>query len=116
MQGKPRPHETIPNTFGHFTRGWPPTGYREGPASPAELQAAGFHVGAAAEPTPPADELLASGWTAALGVDEARSILAGGTFLVLRDPSGAIVASWAEGRWWTPAEAAAFTAASSGDE
>lgn len=31
-------------------------------------------------------------------------------FYVLRDAEGQIVATWDEGRWWTPAESAAFTA------
>lgn len=30
---------------------------------------------------------------------------------VLRDPEGAIVATWDEGRWWTPEESARFVEA-----
>ena len=46
-----------------------------------------------------------------MGPAEANAILAASQYLVLRDPDGVIVATWDEGRWWTPEESDAFTAA-----
>jgi hypothetical protein len=110
----PRPHETIPNTFAHVWPDSPPPGYHVGEATYAELQTAGFHGGEMAEPKPgtaPADDVLVEGHSVTVGPDEARNILAAARLVVLRDPSGAIVATWDEGRWWTPEESDAFSAA-----
>ena len=76
-----------------------PAGFTEGTATFAELQAAGFHENAgdvAAEGRQEFDPNLAR-----IVLDE--------RFQVLRDPDGAVVATWDEGRWWTPDESAEFT-------
>lgn len=39
---------------------------------------------------------------------EPRPGLEVGRYLYLRDPEGKLVATWDEGRWWTPEESAAF--------
>jgi hypothetical protein len=129
MQGKPRPHETIPNAYGDFTRGHRPPGYREDDVSFDEPQAAGFYGGTRAEPKPwtspgrlgrlgsflaaraPKAPAEVSGQSFEMGPAQVASAPAGSKFLVLRDPSGAIVATWDEGRWWTPEESDALTAA-----
>jgi hypothetical protein len=92
-----------------------PEGYTVGDASYAELQAAGFHGGTEAEPverkpgTAPASELTTIG-EQLVDPTMAKAILAESTFRVMRDPERAIVATWDEGRWWTPAESDAYSA------
>ena len=95
------PRGTIPKTYRHV-----PHGYAVGGATFAELKAAGFHGGPEVptpEPQPepaPFPELL----TEADVSDLPPETLARAVFIVLRDSDGRIVATWAEGRWWTPEE------------
>jgi hypothetical protein len=97
----------IPNTYPDI-----PPSFTEGSASHAELQAAGFHLGedlGKDEPgQQPLDEMLVEG-EQVIGPDVAAQLLRQSKFLVLRDPQGTIVATWDEGRWWTPEESAEFT-------
>jgi hypothetical protein len=74
-----------------------PEGFTESGASFAELQAAGFH-----EDTRDAEDGHADDPTLA-------RIILNERFQVLRDPNGTIVATWDEGRWWTPEESAEFS-------
>ena len=112
MQKQGRPHDTIPNTYAEAGYDSPPPGYTVGYAKFSELQAAGFHEGESVERKPgtmPTAELTAG--VHQIESDVAAAILAESTFRVLRDPAGTIVASWDEGRWWTPDESDAFTQA-----
>ena len=62
------------------------------------------------------DEVLEAGWEDVHDLHDLReAVLAdlppGSTvgFTYLRNPEGALVATWDEGRWWTPEEGHAFT-------
>jgi len=91
-----------------------PEGYTRGLATQRELQLAGFHGGPEEEEitrapgTPPLSEYMASG----VGEVEIpmNTVLAESDSYVLLDPEGKIVATWDEGRWWTPEESDLFTA------
>jgi hypothetical protein len=102
----------IPNTYEHVLFEHVPPAFRTDSATTAELQAAGFHQGSDyGEDKPgqqPIDEMLVEG-VQTLTPDVARQLQRGGTFMVLRGPLGNIVATWDEGRWWTPSESAEFT-------
>jgi hypothetical protein len=111
------PHDAIPNTYANITDDEAlPAGWSVDDATFRELQVAGFHGGPDAEPmtrpagTAPLDELVVTGPQVITPV-AATTLLAECTFTALRDPDGAIVATWDEGRWWTPSESDAFTAA-----
>ena len=80
----------IPNTYQTI-----PEGFVEDSATMAEVRAAGFHG--------QLDQLGA----AAIEAHD-RGLPPDVRFKVLRDPSGAVVAEWDEGRWWTPAESDEF--------
>ena len=90
-----------------------PEGFTIGDATVAALQAAGFHRNAdPGEDKPgqqPLSEMLVSG-SQMLTPDVAAQVMRNALFRVLRDPDGSIVATWDEGRWWTPDESEAFTA------
>lgn len=43
------------------------------------------------------------------GFDHLGPSMAQFRLLVLRNPAGKIVATWDEGRWWTPSESRTFT-------
>ena len=79
-----------------------PNGFTEGTATYAELRAVGFHQGGRADG---ADRLSGP---QDIALDLAGQILKNVTFRVLRDPAGKIVATWDEGRWWTPSESDEF--------
>jgi len=109
--GDPTPHGSelpIPRTYEDV-----PPGYTEDSATFADLRAAGFHAGG--EPperkpgTAPALERFVDG-RQTIRPEDASALLAESLFHVLRDPAGKIVATWDEGRWWTPEESDAFTA------
>lgn len=55
------------------------------------------------------EDVVAAGWPETVGVIQDRVQEAGMTFLYLTDAEDKIVATWDEGRWWTPDESAAFT-------
>jgi hypothetical protein len=99
----------IPNTYSEV-----PPGYTEKWVTNAELLAAGFHGGG--EPSErkpgsaPVEELLVEG-PQVISVADAATIMAAAMFPALLNPDGVIVATWDEGRWWTPEESDAFTAA-----
>lgn len=97
----------IPNTYATV-----PPGLTEDSATFAELQAAGFHEGwDLGEDRPgqqPLDEFLIGG-SQIIADETAEQLMRQGRFRVLRDPEGAIVASWDDGRWWTPDESAEYT-------
>jgi hypothetical protein len=109
MRGLPRPTD-FTSTYRDV-----PDGFTKDEVEFAELQAAGFHKGVSpprrASGSPPASELVVPGETVLIDVATADTIMADALFVVLRDPSGKIVATWDEGRWWTPEESARFTAA-----
>ena len=97
----------IPNIFSEV-----PDDFTEGDATFAELKAAGFHSGLdLGEDKPgqqPLDEMLVEGeqWVSReIAAQTLRHLLA----RALRDPAGKIVATWDEGRWWTPDESAELT-------
>jgi hypothetical protein len=96
----------IPNTYEQV-----PPDFTEGTATMAEMKAAGFHQGVdlgADEPgQQPVNEMVIEG-TQTLDPDTAAQLLRSAAFRVLRDPEGGIVATWDEGRWWTPDESAEF--------
>jgi hypothetical protein len=96
----PRTYETVPD------------GFTERDATDAELQAAGFRQATATETHKPGqqplDEMLVPGETVLVDPQLASDILREMPALVLCDPEGAIVATWDEGRWWTPDESAEF--------
>ncbi len=93
-----------------------PAGHRVGGATMAQLRAAGFYGGPGAdshlgEDKPgqqPLDEMLVEG-EQRITPDVTVQMLRSATFLMLRDATGSIVATWDEGRWWTPAESDEFT-------
>ena len=87
-----------------------PPGYTVDSATGSEMAPAGWPgYGEARKPgSAPASELLVEGETVTLAADEARSIMAEARFRVLRDPEGRIVATWDEGRWFTPEESQAY--------
>jgi hypothetical protein len=89
-----------------------PTGFTEGSATHTELQAAGFYGGADLGTDKPGeqplDEMLLEGLQV-LGPDVAAKVLRQGRYGVLCGPDGNIVATWDEGRWWTPEESDEFT-------
>lgn len=90
-----------------------PSGFSEGAATYKELQAAGFHQEASIEERKPGqqplDEMVVEG-PQTITPEIAAQLLREGTYHVLRDRDGLIVATWDEGRWWTPAESAQFDA------
>lgn len=92
-----------------------PDGFTEDSVTDADLRAAGFFSQSSAVErtpgTPPAQELLVPDSTIKVGPVEANTILAGSVFRALRNREGVIVATWDEGRWWTPEESDAFIAA-----
>jgi hypothetical protein len=114
MPDQPTPHESIPNTYRDVGFEVAPPGHSIAEATFAELRAAGFHGRPEAEPierepgTAPLDELLIPGEE---GLVSASTLLGDATFHVLRDSEETIVATWDEGRWWTPEESDAFTVA-----
>lgn len=55
------------------------------------------------------EDVVAAGWPEAMGVIQANAKANGLTFIYLKNIEGEIVATWDEGRWWTPDESAAFT-------
>ena len=77
-----------------------PPGFTDGGATSSELQAAGFHRGARVQ-NRPEQTLRRTGYEVLRDPDgRLRQV----RFRVLRDPEGRIVATWGEGRWWTPDE------------
>jgi hypothetical protein len=96
----------IPNTYAKV-----PSGFTEGEATRADLVAAGFgHDPETDKPgQQPLSEMLVEGESTLVDGDVAAKILRESTFGALRDPEGKIVATWDEGRWWTPEESAEFT-------
>jgi hypothetical protein len=103
----------IPRTFEGDLEN-PPAGYTVGEATQGDLADAGFRHAERGEPRKPGeaplDELLVSGQQT-ITMETARRILAESWVYVLRDGDGRIVATWDEGRWWTPDESAEFLAA-----
>jgi hypothetical protein len=95
-----RPRGTIPKTYRHV-----PSGHTVGAATFAELEAAGFHGHPEAltrerprESAPLSERVEADLTSVPLETP------AGAVFIVLRNGGGSIVATWSEGRWWTPQE------------
>jgi len=111
-----RPHDVIPNAYRDVPYDAAPPGYAIGDATMTELRVAGFHGGPEAEPEKrwpgiaPAEEYLVEGTVADIPVQAIVAFLERAVFIVLRDETGAIVATWDEGRWWTPSESEAYTA------
>lgn len=102
------PHKTIPNTYRRVPiDGLPDEGLAAGRASNAELRAAGFY---SRTPPPRPGIQPVSEFLIELGPQLApvESLIADMQVIGLRDGSGRIVATWDEGRWWTPAESDAF--------
>ena len=96
----------IPNTYRQI-----PPGFTDDTAAQADLDAAGFGradvLGADKPGQQPLDEMLVGG-VQTISPETAAQILRQATVRVLRDPGGKIVATWDEGRWWTPTESAEF--------
>lgn len=88
-----------------------PDGFTERGATHAEMVAAGFRqgadVGTRRPGEQPLDEMLVDG-PQSIGPDLAAQILREKKVRVLCDSAGKIVATWDEGRWWTPSESAEF--------
>ena len=88
-----------------------PDGFTEGNATDAELRAAGFRgstqAGTDKPGQQPLDEMLVEG-EQLIGPEVAAQVLRHSMWGALRDPEGKIVATWDEGRWWTPSESAEF--------
>jgi hypothetical protein len=90
-----------------------PSGLTVCDVSRKELHDAGFFGGKEAKVprrkpgTAPIDELLAEGlgW---MTPSMAETILAETSSIALRNDEGKILATWDEGRWWTPQESDAF--------
>lgn len=110
-------HRDIPNTYADVPpplNGSPPRGLSHSSATLAELQAAGFHGGpdrphGADRPgQQPLEEFLVDG-THEFTPEVTAQLMRHAKFAVLRDPSSQIVATWDEGRWWTPSESDEFT-------
>lgn len=104
----------IPRAFAGDTHTSAPPGYTAGWARMADLQAAGFHRDEKYEErkpgSPPLDELLLVGLQE-ISADVASQVMAEALFPALRDADGVIVATWDEGRWWTPEESEQLMAA-----
>ena len=95
----------IPNTYAEI-----PPGFTEDVATRSELQAAGFDRDDPGESKPgeqPVEEMLVEG-EQTITPDLAAQVLRETVVRVLRDTDGAIVATWDEGRWWTPQESEIF--------
>jgi hypothetical protein len=89
-----------------------PSGFTEDTATQADLIAAGFDRPDHGEDKPgqqPLSEMIVPG-KQMITPDVSAQILRQLVVHVLRDPEGEIVATWDEGRWWTPAESRAFVA------
>jgi hypothetical protein len=75
-----------------------------------ELEAAGFQRGPGARPalqpgSAPLSELVVDADVSGVPLET----LAGAVFIVLRNSGGSIVATWSEGRWWTPEESDTYS-------
>jgi len=95
----------IPNTYATV-----PPGFTEDDATQADLVEAGFErsdLGADAAGQQPLDEMLVEG-PQEIEPGVAAQLLRHSKVRVLRDSVGVIVATWDEGRWWTPTESAEF--------
>jgi hypothetical protein len=55
------------------------------------------------------EDVVAAGWREGMGTIQENAKAQGLTFIYLKNAEGEIVATWDEGRWWTPDESAAFT-------
>lgn len=55
------------------------------------------------------EDVVAAGWPETVGTLQANAKANGLTFVYLKNTEGKIVATWDEGRWWTPDESAAFS-------
>jgi len=88
-----------------------PVGFASGWATNAEMASSGFeHLHEAGETPPgaqPLDEHLVEG-VQMISPEVAAQLMRAARVPVLRDPVGRIVATWDEGRWWTPDESAEF--------
>lgn len=100
-------HKPIPNTYAEV-----PAGFTEDQATMADLKAVGFHgggdLGEARPGDPPLSEMLVEG-RQMVEPDTAALLLRHAKLKVLRDTQGRIVATWDEGRWWTPEESDEFS-------
>ncbi len=114
--GKPIPYGGhglgIPQTFVSPSSDEAPGGYTAGMATRAELDEAGFEraeVEGSERKSGEAllDELLVEG-PQVIEPRTAERLFAEGVVGVLRDSDGKIVATWDEGRWWTPDESRQF--------
>jgi hypothetical protein len=79
-------------------------------ATHTDLVAAGFERPEVCEDRPgqqPLDEMLVEG-RQTLAPDVASQVFRQLKVPVLRDATGQLVATWDEGRWWTPAESAEY--------
>jgi hypothetical protein len=54
------------------------------------------------------EDVIAAGWPEQVGWLQGQAQAQGMTFIYLRNAEDEIVATWDEGRWWTPDESAAF--------
>lgn len=92
-----------------------PFGFTESAADLHQMRVAGFHqvrpgaedIGAPKPGEQPLSELVIDG-RQMVTPDIAARIMRDAHFIVLRDIGGSIVATWDEGRWWTPDESAEF--------
>ena len=71
---------------------------------PDEIVEAGWPYPTRKPGTALAEELLVGGEPFEIDAVTAEAIGASRLFRVMRDPKGRIVATWDEGRWWTPDE------------
>jgi hypothetical protein len=55
------------------------------------------------------EDIVAAGWPEYFASIQGKAKLDGLTFIFLKNNEEEIVATWDEGRWWTPDESAAFT-------
>jgi hypothetical protein len=84
-------------------------GYPAGDADAFEMNDAGWDRPLPKPGDAPMSELAVPG-RQTITPDLASQMLAQAMYRVLRDGHGAIVATWDEGRWWTPDESEAFVA------
>jgi hypothetical protein len=97
----------IPQTYREV-----PAGFSVGSASVFDLARAGFEQYEDYLPGPrpgeqPQSEMVVEG-IQYITPDLAHGILRSSKFRVLTDRTGNVVATWDEGRWWTPKESAEF--------
>ncbi len=95
----------IPRTYATV-----PDGFADCEATEAEVEAAGFRGAGPEKPgQQPLDEMIVEDGEQMLPIEVVDQVMRQARHRVLRDPHGEIVATWDEGRWWTPSESGEFT-------